>query len=245
MEITLSEDFNLEGEEKELLNAIVRDTGENFEELLDLADIQKIDIGGPTEYQEFYSRPMSAPGSSPAIWQHNPFSEGELQIFVQDPTHVPHEMAHQVENLMNQIQSSVADEPTNIVDNNKGTDKAYSESFAYLNQLKYFTKLPEFYDVEFEDLERLEAEETSWQEYNTNPRNHPDLYHAAGFQAALAMHEYDIDPVELLSEPEKYSQIVEDALAAAWISGRNNGEINRDKYNQVVEKSVEKLLREE
>lgn len=244
MEVTLSEDLELEGERREIIEAIITDTEEQFQKLLETVEIDQINIDGPAEYREFYGKPMRSPGSSPQVFRHNPIVEGELQIFVQDPAHIPHEMAHQIEMVADLVEKAVENEDVSIVEYDSATSQAFSESFAYLNQLKYFSKLPEFYDVEFENLERLEEEETSWQEYEENPRNQPDLYHAAGYQAALAMHNYDQEPREMLEEPEKYRQVVEDAVAAAWIAGRNNGEIDREQYNQVVQKSVEKRLEE-
>lgn len=244
MEVDLSEDLELEGERREIIEAIITDTAEQFQDLLETVDIDQVNVGGPTEYREFYGKPMKGPGVSPQLFRHNPVVEEELQIFVQDPTHVPHEMAHQIEAVADLAKQAAEGEEISIVEYDSATSKAFSESFAYLNQLNYFSKLPEFYDVEFEELGRLQEEETSWQEYEDNPCDNPDLHHAAGYQAAVAMHNYDVGPRELLEEPETYGQVVEDAVAAAWIAGRNRGEINREDYNEVVENSVENRLEE-
>jgi len=241
MDIELADDIAPEGEQRKILESIIRDTGNNFDELLEFAEIDQINVGGPEEYRDFYSRPMDIPGSSPPLWRHNPFSEGEIKFFVNDPTHVPHEMAHQIENIYNQIEKASETDTRNF-ETKSAAGRTFSESFAYLNQLKYFPKMPEFYSVEFDGTEELREDEISWQRYSNSPTKHPDLHHTAGYQAALQLHEEDIDPVNLLEEPEKYRQVAEDAVTAAWIEARNNGDIDRNQYNEVVEKSVESRL---
>ncbi len=237
MEVQITDDLELSGEEKDILESIVRDTGKRFEEIIDFAEIEAVNVGGPSEYRERNNRPMRGPGNSPPLWKHNPFSEGELQVYVQDPAHIPHEVAHQVENIYETLEKAAKDEETTNADTDSAVDKAFSEAFAYLNQLQYFN-LPEYYDVEFDNVQELEENKTDWQEYRNNPRNHPDLYHTAGYQVALELDNQDVEPQELLAADE-YSEVVEDAVAAAWIAGRNRGEIDRQKYNETVRQSIE------
>ncbi len=239
MKIELTDELELGEEERSILEGIIIDTTDRFEEVVEFADIETVSVDGPTEYSERNGRPMREPGNSPPLWKHNPFEEGELQIYVQDPVHIPHEVAHQVENIYETLEQAATEEEIDFTATDSATDKAFSEALAYLNQLQYFN-LPEAYNVEFDNLEQLKEDETEWEEYEENPGNHPDLHHAAGYQVALTLDEYDVEPDQILANSEKYSSLVEDAVAAAWISGRTEGEIDRDHYNQVVERSVEK-----
>lgn len=236
MKIEFTEDLELGEEERNILEGIITDTTDRFEEIVEFADIGTVSVDGPTEYRERNGRPMRGPGNSPPLWKHNPFEEGELQIYVQDPVHVPHEVAHQVENIYETLEQAAQEGELDFTTSDSATEEAFSEAFAYLNQLQYFN-LPEAYDVEFDNLEQLREDGTEWEEYEENPRNHPDLHHAAGYQVALTLDEYDVEPDQVLANSEKYREVVEDAVAAAWIAGRTIGEINRQRYNQVVEES--------
>jgi hypothetical protein len=238
MKTEFTDDLELGEEERRVLEGIVEDTAERFDEIIEFADIETVNIGGPTEYSERNGRPMRGPGNSPPLWKHNPFEEGELQIYVQDPVHIPHEVAHQIENIYETIEQTAKEEEIDFTSSDSATEEAFSEALAYLNQLQYFD-LPEAYDVEFDNLERFRENKTEWEEYEENPRNHPDLHHAAGYQVALTLDNYDIEPDQFLANSEKYNRVVEDAVAAAWISGRTEGAIDREQYNQVVERSME------
>lgn len=241
MDIEITDDLSLREEERNILEGIVDDTLDRFEQIINFAAIQTVNIGGPTEYHEANGRPMTNLGNSPPLWRHNPFEEGEIQIYVQDAVHIPHELAHQIQDVYEVMEKSATSEEPDLITTDSATEKAFYETFAYLNQLQYFD-LPDAYDVEFDEVEQLRQNEITWKEYEENAKEYPDLHHPAGYQLAITLDQHDVEPNQVLANSEEYGRAAEDAVAAAWLSGITKGNIERQNYDDVVERSFEENI---